>query len=101
MDAPWYVPNTVIRRDLQTPTVKEEILRYSSQYSARLSAHDLVVNLVQQSDNRRLRRHLPNYLVALEVRLSTCIWEGLVWVLCRKLAILSEIFRGSSSVAPE
>jgi hypothetical protein len=37
VDAPWYVPNTVIRRDLQTPTVKEEIRRYSSQYSARLS----------------------------------------------------------------
>jgi hypothetical protein len=38
-DAPWYVPNTVIRRDLQIPTFKEEIRRYSSQYSARLSAH--------------------------------------------------------------
>jgi hypothetical protein len=38
VDAPWYVPNTVIRRDLQTPTVKEEIRRYSSQYSARLTA---------------------------------------------------------------
>jgi hypothetical protein len=24
VDAPWYVPNTVIRRDLQIPTVKEE-----------------------------------------------------------------------------
>jgi hypothetical protein len=35
VDAPWYVPNTVIRRDLQIPTVKEEIRRYSSQYSAR------------------------------------------------------------------
>jgi hypothetical protein len=32
-------PNKVIRRDLQTPAVKEEIRRYSSQYSARLSAH--------------------------------------------------------------
>jgi hypothetical protein len=30
-DAPWYVPNAVIRRDLQTPTAKEEIRRYSSQ----------------------------------------------------------------------
>jgi hypothetical protein len=38
VDAPWYVPNTVIRRDLQTPTVTEEIRRYSSQYSA-ASAH--------------------------------------------------------------
>jgi hypothetical protein len=25
VDAPWYVPITVIRRDLQIPTVKEEI----------------------------------------------------------------------------
>jgi hypothetical protein len=30
VDAPWYAPNTVIRMDLQTPTVKEEIQRYSS-----------------------------------------------------------------------
>jgi hypothetical protein len=31
VDPHWYVPNTVIRRDLQTPTIKEEIRRYSSQ----------------------------------------------------------------------
>jgi hypothetical protein len=57
VDAPWYVPNTAIRRDLQIPTIKAEILRYSSQYSARLSAHpnDL-------PDKRRLWRHLPNDL---------------------------------------
>jgi hypothetical protein len=55
VDAPRYVPNTVIRRDLKTPTVKEEIRRYNSQYSARLSAHpnDLVVNLMELPDNRR------------------------------------------------
>ena len=23
-DAPWYVPNTIIKRDLQIPTVKQE-----------------------------------------------------------------------------
>jgi hypothetical protein len=34
VDAPWYEPNTVIRRDLQIPAVKEETQRYSSQYSA-------------------------------------------------------------------
>jgi hypothetical protein len=52
VDAPWYVPNTVIRRDLQIPTVKEEIRRYSSQYSARLSTHpnDLIVNLIELPD---------------------------------------------------
>jgi hypothetical protein len=64
VDAAWYVPNTVIRKDLEIPTVKEEIRRYSSQYSARLSAHpnDLIVNLIELSDNRRLLRHLPNDL---------------------------------------
>jgi hypothetical protein len=64
VDAPWYVPNTVIRRDLQIPTVNEEIRRYSSQYSARLSAHPNgpIVNLLELPDNRRLRRRLPNDL---------------------------------------
>jgi hypothetical protein len=64
VDTPWYVPNMVTQRDLQIPTVKEEISRYSSQYSARLSAHpnDLIVNLTELPDNRRLQRHLPNDL---------------------------------------
>jgi hypothetical protein len=60
----WYVPKRVIRIDLQTPGGKEEIRRYSSQYSARLTAHsnDLTVNIVELPDNRRLPRHLLNYL---------------------------------------
>jgi hypothetical protein len=64
MDAPWYELNTVIQRDLQTPTVKQEIQRYSSQYSARLSAHpnDLIANLTGLPDNRQQRIHLPNDL---------------------------------------
>jgi hypothetical protein len=36
VDAPWYVPNSLIRRDLSCPTVKEEIRRYSSHYGDRL-----------------------------------------------------------------
>jgi hypothetical protein len=61
VDAPWYVPNTVIRRDLQIRTVKDEIRHYSSQFIARLSAYpnDLTVNLMEPPDNRRLRSHLP------------------------------------------
>jgi hypothetical protein len=64
LDAPWYVPNTVIRRDLQTPIIEVEFRHYSPQYSARLSVHpnDPVVKLVAQPDNRRLRRHMPIYL---------------------------------------
>jgi hypothetical protein len=55
VEAHWYVPNTVIRRDLHTLTVKEEIGRYDSQYSTRLSAHPngLVVNIMEQPDNNR------------------------------------------------
>jgi hypothetical protein len=62
VDAPWYVLNTVIRKNLQIATDKVEIRRYSSQYSARLGAHPngLTVNLTELPDNRRLRRHLPN-----------------------------------------
>jgi hypothetical protein len=64
VDAPWYVPDTVIQRDLQIPSVKAEVCRYSSQYSACLGAHPnyVIVNLAELPDNRRLRRHLPNDL---------------------------------------
>jgi hypothetical protein len=50
----------VISRDLQTPTVKEEICHYNSQYSARLGAHskDPTVNLIVQPDNRQLQIHV-------------------------------------------
>jgi hypothetical protein len=53
VDAPWYVPNTVIQRDLQTPIAKEEICCYSCQYSAHFSVHpnDPVVSLMEQPDN--------------------------------------------------
>jgi hypothetical protein len=46
-DAPWYVPNTVIRKDLQIATFKDEISRYSYHYGKRLSVHpnELILNL--------------------------------------------------------
>jgi hypothetical protein len=64
VDAPWYVPNTLIRRDLQIPSVKEDIGHYSSHYSARLTAHpnDILLTLLEQPERQRLRRHLPNDL---------------------------------------
>jgi hypothetical protein len=80
--APWFAANTVFRRDLPTRAVKEEEGRnnavfwdvtpcgsckyrrfgglilhsYSSKYNVRLSVHsnDALVNLMAQSDNRRL-----------------------------------------------
>jgi hypothetical protein len=46
-DAAWYVPNTVLRQDLQVTSVKEEIHRFSTQYRARLYTHpnNLTVHL--------------------------------------------------------
>jgi hypothetical protein len=65
VDAPWYVPNSLIRRDLSCPTVKEEIRCYSSHYGDRLRTHPnhLAVNLLQLPDNKRLRRFLPTDLL--------------------------------------
>jgi hypothetical protein len=40
--APWYVPNTVIRKDLQIPTVKDEISHYSYNYSNVQNAKTLI-----------------------------------------------------------
>jgi hypothetical protein len=64
VDVPWYIPNSLIRRDLRCPTDKEEIRRYSSHYGNRLRTHlnHLAVNLLRLPDNRRLRRLLPTDL---------------------------------------
>jgi hypothetical protein len=64
IDAPWYVPNTLIRRDLQIPSVKEEISHYSSHYSAHFTAdlNDIFLTLLEQPERMRLRRHLSNDL---------------------------------------
>jgi hypothetical protein len=60
-DAPWHVPNTGIRKDLQIPTVKHEISRYSYHYSKRLSVHpnELILNLQEPPETRRLRNNFP------------------------------------------
>jgi hypothetical protein len=39
VNAPWHVPNSVIRKDIRIPTVKEEISRFSSHYAVRISVH--------------------------------------------------------------
>jgi hypothetical protein len=56
-DAPWYVPNMVLRQDLQITSVKVEIHRFRD----RLYTHpkNLTVHLTVPPDQKRLRRHLP------------------------------------------
>jgi hypothetical protein len=61
VNAPWYVSNAVIRRDLCISTVKEEIRRFSSRYSRQLRSHpnEILQPLLTPPDFRRLRRFQP------------------------------------------
>jgi hypothetical protein len=55
-DAPWYVTNALLRRDLHIPSVKEEIQGLNSHPNL------LTANFKKQPTNRRLRRILPTDL---------------------------------------
>ena len=64
-DAPWFIPNTVIKHDLQVPTVKQEARKYSVNYRKRLDVQSksLANALFQdQLGNRRLKRLYPGDL---------------------------------------
>jgi hypothetical protein len=65
VDAPWYVSNSVNLNDLQIPTVKEEISRFSSHYNVRISLHpnELIASLTEPPIQRRLRRYWPHVLL--------------------------------------
>jgi hypothetical protein len=65
VDAPWYVSNSVIRKDLQIPTAKEEISRFSSLYAVRLRAHtnELIATLTEHPIHKRLLQYWPNNLL--------------------------------------
>jgi len=65
-DAPWYVPNTIIKRDLQIPTVKQEARKYSANYRKRLDTHPknrANTLFKEQFGTRRLKRQYPTDLV--------------------------------------
>jgi hypothetical protein len=57
VNAPWYVPNSVIRKVLRIPSVKEEISRFSSHYAVRLRANpnELITTLTEPPLHKRLR----------------------------------------------
>lgn len=58
-NAPWFVRNSTISRDLCIPSINEEIQRFSEKYVQRLSNHPnvLAVSLLDNSnETRRLKR---------------------------------------------
>lgn len=62
MDAPWFMTNDIIRRDLNIATVKEVIEEYTSKYITRLDSHpnQLANELLNETtDKRRLKRFKP------------------------------------------
>jgi len=61
-DAPWYVLNAVIKRDLKVLSVRQEVRNYSVTYRQRLDDHPnrLAKSLFQITHyNRRLKRYYP------------------------------------------
>jgi len=61
-DEPWYVPNAVMKRDLQVLSVRKEVRNYSVTYRQRLNCHSnsLAKSLFQRTNfNRSLKRYYP------------------------------------------
>ena len=62
LNAPCYVTNETIHRDLKIPTVKDEIRKSRSRYNTRVNNHHnpLVIQLLDTTDQiRRLKRKYP------------------------------------------
>ena len=61
VNAPWYVNNHAIHRDLQTDLVQDGINKYSSKHQQRLQNHpnSLAARLVNQPKFDRLKRITP------------------------------------------
>ena len=62
VNASWYVRNEDIRRDLEIPTVKEEISRYAEKYKERTATHPnrkAAETFKTINMDRRLKRRHP------------------------------------------
>ena len=62
MDAPWYLINETIHRDLKIATVKEEISKFRNRHNIRVNNHQnpLVTQLLDATDQiRGLKRQYP------------------------------------------
>jgi len=64
VNAPWYVPNTILHTNLQIPTVKAEITNFSTKYREKLITHpnELISAILEEEGPRRLKRFKPTEL---------------------------------------
>jgi hypothetical protein len=56
VNAPWYIPHSLLHTDLQMSTVRDEIMKFSTNYRAKLVTHpnELTSILLVEPSPRRL-----------------------------------------------
>jgi len=61
VNAPWYVPNILLHTDLQLPTIREEITKFSANHRAKLLTHpnNFTSNLLTEQGPGRLKWYKP------------------------------------------
>ena len=61
VNAPWYVPNKLLHTDLQMPTIKEEITKFSTNHRAKILMHpnNVTYNLLTERGPGHLKRCKP------------------------------------------
>jgi hypothetical protein len=61
VNTPWYIPNSLLHTDLQMPTVRDEIVKFSTNYRAKLFTHpnELTSILLEEQGSGRLKRFRP------------------------------------------
>ena len=65
VNAPWYIPNNVLHKDLKTPTIRVETTRLCANYQDKLETHpnELIPSLLDEAEEpRRLKRFQPSDL---------------------------------------
>jgi len=62
-DAPWYVSNLILHKDLGMNTIKEEIRHCSRNYNGLISIQTLAAELVREKITRGLKRKIPQDLI--------------------------------------
>lgn len=61
-NAPWFVTNEILRRDLAIISVKNTVKTYAVKYALRLCSHPNQLAsklLIEKTDKRRLKRIKP------------------------------------------
>jgi hypothetical protein len=58
VNAPWYIPNTILRTDLKIPTIREEITNFSLKYKDKITTYpnELASTLLEEEEPRTLQR---------------------------------------------